>query len=199
MTDESRPDDAATRRERAAELDAELSALADGELESERERALRARIEREPELARRLRSFEQLGASLRELPAPALPADLEARLAARIAVDSRDPNAGTPRQRTTRRARWRAPAIAAAAIAAAIALYLVLRPGAEPLVSPQRDTRIAEAPTDPVAPEIGAELAEASDEELAIALELELLSDFEVIERLEVLERLAVFEEAEPG
>jgi len=161
-------------------LDADLSALADGELDEARARELRARIAAEPRLAARLRAFEELRASVRALPAPALPADLEARLAARLAAE-------TP-SRMSRRA-WRAPAFAAAAIAAALVLYLAVRRPPSP----------PEVPATAAGERVAEELAAASDEELAIALELELLADLEVIDRLEVLERLAILEEAEQG
>ena len=67
--------------------DEALSALVDGELDTAAERALHERAESEPALARRLAELEAVDSQLRALPVPEVPADLRARLRARIAAE----------------------------------------------------------------------------------------------------------------
>ena len=67
------PDSRDDRQDERERLDAELSALVDGELDDLRAQTLRARIARDEELARRLARFEAVDGALRELPAPERP------------------------------------------------------------------------------------------------------------------------------
>ncbi len=159
-------------------LDEELSALIDGELEPEREALLRARIAAEPDLAARVASFEGVDARLRGLPQPALSPDAAAALRARIETE----------QKPRRLPAWSAGALAAAA---AVAVYLVM-PGSQPTPgtsSPGSSSPGSSSPGSAGAPEVG--LAQASDEEIGIALDYETLADLEVIEDLELLEWMA--------
>ena len=92
-------------------IDEPLSALLDGELDPAQERALRARIAAEPRLALRLAELEGVDAAVRELPAPEVPTDLRARLAARIAAEADNRMGETPRHypgglATRSRVRW---------------------------------------------------------------------------------------------
>jgi len=178
--------------------DEELSALIDGELEPEHAAALRERLGREPALARRLAGFERVDAALRALPAlqPAASAQAELRArvgrvgvgrvgvgrvgvgrvgVGRVGVDSRSPRiaaAGQPRF-------WAGAAIAAAATW----IVFLLLPGSLP-----EEPALADAT-----------LAEATEEEIGIALHFETLAELDVIEDLELLELLAELEEAERG
>jgi anti-sigma factor RsiW len=110
-----------------------------------------------------------------------------------------------------RRRRWIPLAGTALAAAAALALYLVVgrpRPaGEEPMLAererpaPEREIARREPPPEPLPDELvsGPELEAiqaASDEELALALDLDTLADFAVIERLHVLEQLAALDGA---
>ena len=98
---------------------AELSALADGTLDTARAKALRERIAGSPELSRRYERERRAVAALRELRADQAPANL------RIALDARRP---APRRR--------APLIyggaLTAAVAAAVAALVLLLPGGTP-------------------------------------------------------------------
>jgi len=118
------------------ELDRELSALVDGELAPGREADLRARLAKEPALAERFAAFQSLSLAMQGAPERAVPADLAARLAARIAED--EEVAALPRaaddtppadvislgERRARLLRIGVPAVVA--LAAGLALYLVV-------------------------------------------------------------------------
>jgi hypothetical protein len=131
----------------------DLSAFLDGELDPEREAAVRAALARSPALAARLAELRAVDEGLRGTDAPPVPSDLRARLQARIEAGVRDvPPAGrAPR----RRRRWlSAPALAAAAVAAVLALMLLVRrPGEErppERVAGERTPAVPEAPGLPV-------------------------------------------------
>jgi hypothetical protein len=191
MTDRERIDPA---------TDEQLSALVDGELGADEERALRARVAAEPELARRLAALEAVDARLRALPAPALPRDLRARLQARIDAE---PAAALVKRPS------RIGAAVGLALAAGLAATLYLaspRAPHEPSEPADRLPRIANAPRSAASDEIdlddggsavpsrGEPLAaapEPSNAELAIAFELDALRDFDLIDQLELLEALA--------
>ena len=129
------------------EVDAELSALLDGELEAEAAQALRAQMIEEPALAERLADLAAADGTLRQwgeeqLPAPerliALKEKLQARIEAEPA-DSEEPLDSRPAHQAQvfhLPARWRAPL--AAALAAGLALFILARPGEE--VAPQPST-----------------------------------------------------------
>jgi anti-sigma factor RsiW len=161
MTDRDRID---------AATDEALSALIDGELGEDEARALRARIASEPALAGRLAALEAVDARLRTLPAPAVPADLRARLEARLGTPP-DAEAGTSRSAP----RGRLAAAAGLALAAGLAAHLYLAPARAPL-SAAEETATTEL--------------EPSEAEIAIAIELDALRDFGVIDQLELLELL---------
>lgn len=212
----------------------DLSAFLDGELDPEREAALRAELERDPALAARLAALRAVDEGLRGMDAPPVPSDLRARLQARIEAEAgaSRPAARAPR----RRRRWlSAPALAAAAVAAVVALMLLVRrpgeerpperiaeerapavpevpvapspegiapspepvaPSPEGVAPPPEPERIAEQPVPAPAPEPApdaaapVELADASDEELEVAMDWEVIEDLELIEELDLLEAL---------
>ena len=169
--------------------------MLDGELDAQQASSLRERIAREPALALRLAVFERVGGALRALPAREVPADLAARLHARLAAQPRQQSAPASSATATRllrapasrsRRRWTAAAALSAA-AAALALYFAV-PSAVP---PSRTPQVAETP-----PSL---LASAAEDELGIALYYDELLDLEMLEQLELLEILAAIEEAEQG
>jgi negative regulator of sigma E activity len=117
------------------ERDAELSALLDDALAPLEESALRAELARDPALAARLAQLAQVDAALRALPARPAPADLRARLQARLDAEVSAPPAlaairGGMRARPSRRRAWLAGFSAAAAAAAAALFVLVAGPSA---------------------------------------------------------------------
>lgn len=141
--------------ERTTMTDEALSALIDGELGAEETRVLRERLAREPALAARHAELGALDRRLRERPAPPLPADLHARLRARIAAETTDTTEtpettaiaerpSPPRSRAPLRPRRRwLPA--AVALAAGLALYLAVVPRSEtPDTPPQTVARAPE-------------------------------------------------------
>ena len=184
-------------------LDVELSALLDGELEPEREAALRRRLASDDALAERFDSFQRLDAALRDLPARELPGDLAGRLRERIAAEgARDEGAAPPRsspaalrfaapRRRGRGLRWGLPA-AAAALAAGVALVVLWQ-------GPVDEGTVALQPPAQSDQALLEELDAAPDEDLALALELETLGDLEVIEDLDLLELLIAAELPESG
>jgi hypothetical protein len=178
--------DAFSRESPGEDLDAELSALADGELDPRRAGELEREIQASPLLASRLEAFRQLDRSLSQLSAPELPADFAARTRARMIADAATPDAVPTVHRLHESAGRFGPRTAVAALAAmAAGLVLLLQ--------------LAPEPTTP-SPEVAeledweryeAELGDASDEDIAIALEIDTLSDLDVIRELDLLEALA--------
>lgn len=161
-------------------IDQELSALIDGELEAERASELNARVASDPELKARLSSLEAVNESLRSLAPSAMPADLRARLQTRI---EEDPETAKQPIASETSMGWGRP-LAAALAAGLIAAWLLL-PGSN------RDvTLVAIDDIEPM-------LEQASDQELAIAFELEALRDLDVIRDLDLLEALLAMEDAE--
>jgi len=141
----------------------DLSAYLDGELDAEREAAVRAELERNPRLAARLEALRSVDVGLSAASVPPVPADLRARLQARIDAEgaAKSPASAAPaapasvmpaprtrRVAPARRRRWVSPpAIAAVAVAAAVALVLLVRRPVEDL-PPERvaEERAPEAP-----------------------------------------------------
>ncbi|MDG2051714.1 MAG: hypothetical protein P8M78_16295 [Myxococcota bacterium] len=121
------------------EVDAELSALLDGELEDEAAADLRSRMLQEPALAERFADLGAADGSLRQwgekLPAPdrlvALRAKLQTRIDAEPAASADE--LASPAQPAGRvlhlPVRWRVPA--AAALAAGLALFMLSSPRRE--------------------------------------------------------------------
>ncbi|MFP6578173.1 MAG: hypothetical protein VCC02_00075 [Myxococcota bacterium] len=220
------------RRDAQTELDEALSALHDAELSEEQAAALRARVDAEPALARRLDRFDAVDRRLRAHAAPEVSGDLFARLQRRIEKD-RSGSHGSARLRTPARRLLGARLGLAGGLAAAAALTLYLALGSGPGNDPAREampglvksaiapegsppssaeTVVAEheAVARPPLPEavasapgiaalrvpaLDAEWAAASDEEVAIAMQYQVLADLELIRDLEILELLAALEE----
>ncbi|MFP6565387.1 MAG: hypothetical protein VCC68_13000 [Myxococcota bacterium] len=220
------------RRDAQTELDEALSALHDAELSEEQAAALRARVDAEPALARRLDRFDAVDRRLRAHAAPEVSGDLFARLQRRIEKD-RSGSHGSARLRTPARRLLGARLGLAGGLAAAAALTLYLALGSGPgndrareampglvksAIAPEgsppssAETVVAEreAVARPLLPEavasapgiaalrvpaLDAEWAAASDEEVAIAMQYQVLADLELIRDLEILELLAALEE----
>jgi anti-sigma factor RsiW len=220
------------RRDAQTELDEALSALHDAELSEEQAAALRARVDAEPALARRLDRFDAVDRRLRAHAAPEVSGDLFARLQRRIEKD-RSGSHGSARLRTPAQRLLGARLGLAGGLAAAAALTLYLALGSGPGNDPAREampglvksaivpegsppssaeTVVAEreAVARPLLPEavasapgiaarrvpgLDAEWTAASDEEVAIAMQYQVLADLELIRDLEILELLAALEE----
>jgi anti-sigma factor RsiW len=205
-----------------AALDADLSALLDGELPPEAAGALRARLADEPALAARLERLAEVDGHVRRLAGTAVDevrlARLRAGLQARLDADPRPsgaarddtrvagPGTGVARRREgTRvvRPRFaRSVGPLAAALAAGLALYWLAAPR-PPAAPPQAEGitaggAVAGEPAAPLASDAGEPtLEEVSDAEIAIAMQYDVLSDLEVIEHLELLELLEDLEAPE--
>jgi anti-sigma factor RsiW len=178
-----------------ADHEVDLSALLDGELDAPRQALLRRHLESCASCSRRARALRGADEALRTLPSREVPADLRARLQARIdlepAAASGAPatrlgvfETAPPRRRP--RSRARPMALLALGAAAALTLYLMIAPGERPLpdVGPP-EPRLATA----------ADLEAASADELELALELDTVEDMEVITNLELLEILVALGE----
>ena len=216
-----------------------LSALIDGELTGELGQAVRSHVDTCPHCSAHCDALRRVDGLLVEAPAPAVPADLRQRLAARIEADRaapelppyarRRPATPAPRRPTARAPsqlrRYAQPAaVFAAAAAAALVLFWTVRSGEpprpdapvappiahtapeparpttpEPMPAPtpaptparpvpREETLVAETP-----PEV--DLEAIDEEELALALEMEMLEDLEVIANLDLLTRLVELEE----
>ncbi len=193
------------------ELDEQLCALLDGELEPRDEARLRGALERDPALARRLRELEGVDAALRALPAPAASPDLRARLRARIDASGgalSEPPRRRGRGQTTgrrrapvRRPRWRLRVGLAAslALAAALLVWLALPRPPVPGSAPPGEAPLASqgAPGSPAAmePSPASSGAEASSE-TGVGSSMAGLSpeDVAVIEVLDWLDALGEIE-----
>jgi anti-sigma factor RsiW len=196
----------------AEAIDAQLSALIDGELSAEEAARLRERLAAEPALAARHAELSLVTASLRELAAEPI---ADARLAGiRAGLESRLREAPTPAVARPSRPgaqvvplrrrglRWGAPL--AAALAAGLALYLASGPRPNPLeedAAPELATTSDPSPTAPLATAVPDQIAQdgsagedafavASEEDLAIGMDYDVLADFDVIAELDLLEAL---------
>jgi anti-sigma factor RsiW len=179
-------------------FDEDLSALLDGELTPERAGEVEAHVAACARCRAQLAAFQSVGARLRGVRRPDVPRELEARLLARVATESRAmPGPAPARGRPRRRLRARGVLAGAALAAAALALYLgVVRRPPSPVLAPPdgpvaRQEPALPPPSDaraPEAPKLASELDAASDEELSLALQLETLEDLEVIANLDLLE-----------
>ena len=173
----------------------DLSALLDAELSPRRAAEVRAHVASCDHCGSRFAALERVDARLAEVSLPAIPDRLTEMLRARVAADGDVAPAESPTRRAPpRRRRWRRAALAAAVAAAAIALYLVVGDAPSPAGPGAPESRIARAgdATTATAPDL---LDEASDEELALALEIDTVEDLDVIANLELLEALLSLEE----
>ena len=179
-------------------FDEELSALHDGEADSEQRAALEARAQAEPDVAARLAVFAQLDDALRSLPEREAPADLGLRLSARLEGEA---SAGSSiRSRAARDAPVRARRVwlagAGLAAAAALVLYWSLSVPDVRDGEPARPNWVAQEESQPEA--AGRTLRGVSEEEVGIALHYDTLANLEVIEQLEMLELLAALDAPGP-
>jgi anti-sigma factor RsiW len=191
----------------------DLSALLDGELEAGREEQVRAHLAACEACRAHLASLGSVNAGLRALVGRPVPANLEARLRARIAAERENGAAQLAsivrsRPPAVRRLGATFGAVALAA-AAALALYLGVVRNRGPVEAPSivqapvpesphgqqsAVSQIAKsAPASERGTEPAPELDDASDEDLGVAVELdnlEDLDDLDVIANLPVLERM---------
>jgi negative regulator of sigma E activity len=206
-------DDLMDEMDEMNEMDEELSALLDGELTPERARELREEVARDPALQGRLAAFEAVDQRLQSLPRPALASDLRARLQARIDRLEGPPSPTSLASPQVENPRFRRAIPLALALAAGLTVVLLTRPLGNPAspteqlqVPPSPVTEVtvvvadtakdpAPAPTPDAALEV--EIQDASDEELAIAFELEMLSELDMIWELDLLEALLAMEDLE--
>jgi anti-sigma factor RsiW len=201
------------------ELDQDLSALLDGELDENQARSLRERIRNEPALAERFAVLGGLDETLRGLGTTShsservtgVRAELQRRMDAESAEargegegeglpDAAGPGIGdqasAPVLTLRRQNAWMLPL--GAALAAGLVLYLSVGPSPDP----PPESAVPEAPGEGHSPGLAAvpslqatPLDSASDEDLAIALEYETLADYEVIEQLDMLELIAAMDQ----
>lgn len=183
-----------------------------GEVSPAEERALRDRIAREPELTLALEELEQTRDAVRSLrDEPVTQATIESMrtgLAARIAASERAGGglaASTEPRADVRRIdahpafrRWAGPLAAALAAGLALAVYVGLQGDRSAPSLDLEGMPIADARDDGTGGGVSVEddrmFAEASEEEIAIALSYDVLSDYEVIEQLDLLEQLVAME-----
>jgi len=183
--------------------DEDLSALIDGELEPARRAAVEAHAASCARCTAQLEALRAVDARLAGIPLP----EVEGRLSpprisgeppAAASVEGPSPVRSTrgealrprtaPPRSERRRAAWKtgAPVRIATAAGIVLALFWLLQPGRPNTPPPGGDpSPIAEAPET---------LDAATDEELALAMDLETVEDFEVIANLELLERLVALE-----
>jgi anti-sigma factor RsiW len=196
----------ADRLARLSRVDETLRALPGAETPGDLAERLRVRLDEERRrVSIRGRSFDSAQARGDD----AAPVRSPERPGAGRPVPSRAP---TTSQRTpARRRRWIPLAAIAAAAAAALVLYSVLAPdwrrareesrtAERERTTPGPEVAVREVPA-PLPDELvsGPELEAiqaASDDELAVALDLDTLADLDVIERLDVLEQLAALDGA---
>ncbi len=142
-------------------FDEDLSALVDEELGPEREAEVRAHLAGCSRCAQRLEALCDVDLTLAGLPAPEVPGDLRARLAARIAAEPAriaaepeapraaappPPRRAPPPRRRSRSALW----MTAAAAALALAVWVAVR--SEPGVAPQAPLARTPAPAPEAVP-----------------------------------------------
>lgn len=165
------------------ELDRELSEFLDGELAPHRAADLETRLASDPVLAARLAAFAAADEELRSLARPEMPAGSRARLHQRI--DGGAENEGTVRSRPLAGAMRVAVATAATLAAAALAVEFWFPQSA------------IDPPPVEVASVVTEIVDDVSDDELAIAFDLETLRDLELIRELDLLEALLAMDDAE--
>ena len=177
-----------------AAVEGDLSALIDAELAQERDALVRSHVVSCVHCQRTLAALRGVDAALVAAALPEVPADLRARLDARLQRADGPPPRATPQPRRSdaavhRRRPWLAAGVGAAlAVAASLVVYLVVAPDPTP-----RDV-VSGAPRQ-LATRVPATLEAVPEEELAMVIELDSVEDYEVIANLEVLERLVALEE----
>lgn len=180
--------------------DEDLSALVDEELSAEREAELREHVAGCERCAHRLEAFCDVDLALASVPAPEVPGDLRARLAARVAADQAPARPAVrarsappaPRRRATG---GRVAALLAVAAALVLAVWFAVR-GDAPV---QPALPVAQTPPGPELElaEVGLpELGDLAEADVAILVELEDLEDLDVIANLDLLERFLALEAA---
>jgi anti-sigma factor RsiW len=192
----------ADRLARLSRVDEALSALPDAETPGDLAERLRMRLEEE-----RRRASDR-GRSSDSTYGRAAGRDAPARSPDRPGRPAQAPRPPTSQRPPARRRRWIPLAAIAVAAAAALVVYSVLEPGWRRALEESRtaqrerepEVAVREVPA-PLPDELvsGPELEaieEASDDDLALALDLDTLADLDVIERLDVLEQLAALDGA---
>ena len=181
--------------ESGEKFDEDLSALHDGEANTERQSVLNARAQRDPDTAARLAVFSQLDEALRSLPERPVPDDLGLRLQRALGSPVRRRSSAPVAMKRGLPAKGSRRWIAAAGLAAAAALVLYWSstgpaPKGDDSVSPGlvalEDSGVRGSPT------------EIAEEEVGIALHYDTLANLEVIEQLEMLELLAALDTRGP-
>ena len=164
------------------DLDEKLSALLDAELPPAEAAALRAELERSPELAARLEAFASVDAELRALPSRGVPPGLRARLARELRsapAGARRAPAAAPRRGARR---W----LAAGAIAAtAAAVALLALPRAQH--SPATLARTATVPA-PAVETVEPQALAPTHEEVGEPQDLPVIQVLDVLTQLDELE-----------
>ena len=163
------------------EFAADLSALLDDELTSERAAEVRAHVAACDGCRGRLATLARVDAALSRAPAPVVPASLRARLEARLeSARESDTSSRPPARAGGPRRAWRGRAAGAlAAAAAGVALYLAVT---------TREPARPEAAPSPVQVARPLDLGSVPEDELGLALEIETVEDLDVIANLELLE-----------
>lgn len=159
----------------------DLSSLIDGELSAQREAELQGHLDACTGCRQRLEALRGVDRALAEVALPEVSAELRTRLQAQIqSIPEREVATRTTPLPPRARRRLTGPALGAAlALAASVAIYLAVAP--EPTSEPGSEAPLAATTTG---------LEAASDEELAMALQLEMIQDLDIIANLEMLERL---------
>ena len=182
----------------------DLSALLDGELAEPRKVEVLRHLESCSDCTGRVEALRRVDAALAAESAATVPANLRARLDARLSSE-RVGSTSAPVRSTSaggRRTRWFAhPAIGVAtAAAAALALYVgVASVQTASVGDDESELRIAGTAAESTTPEsqlAAVDLDDLSEEDLAMALELDTIEDLEEIANLDLLVRLLEFEEA---
>ncbi len=169
MTDTRDTDRRAEARRGSRGDDRALLAYLRGELDERRLRALRGRLDREPELARRLRSLEGTWRALELPPVTPAPLGFAARVAAR-AVERAAAGEGTMAFRPAW-VRVAGAAVLAAGIAAGAALGLLAAPDQSTQVETSSATTVDEL-TSTTVPTLAESYWSAFEEELGDAEEV---------------------------
>ncbi len=180
----------------------DLSALLDGELAEPREVEVLRHLESCSDCTGRVEALRRVDAALASASAATVPANLRVRLDARLSSERNASQSPSAASRERRRTRWFArPAMGVAtAAAAALALYVgVASVQTASVGDDESELQIAGTAAESTTPEsqlAAVDLDDLSEEDLAMALELDTIEDLEEIANLDLLVRLLEFEEA---